>query len=344
MKRRKLKLKSLSKQENNLYKRDKKTQDIFVSAVVVARRESQKISDYIVSLFEMLNSSYTNYEIIVVDNGASSAEIDSVVALLVRVPCIRVIKLSQQFKYDVAVFAGLEVSIGDYVCTLDSTIDPIEKISEFIAKNQSYDVVQGVSGVPIMGVFGSQIGRRLFYWYNRKYIGIDIPLNATYYSSYTRRAINFLTASGRNHRNIRHLARRIGNGYTTLSYEPTSNPSNQRSLRTGVVEALEIVTSYSAHPLRFVTWLGVFASVVNVVYAAYVVVLNLSRNNLAPGWTSTSMQLSLMFFVLFIIMVILAEYIGRILVESCHEPSYLVSDELVSTVALADVNRRNITK
>lgn len=319
-------------------------QDIFVSAVIIVRAESERISEYTLKLYELLNNHYTNYEIIIVDNGAPQNEFEAVTALLNRVPCIRVIKLSQQFKYDTAVFAGLEVSIGDYVCTLDPSIDSPEDIIKFVKKNQQYDVVQGVSEIPITGVFGSQLGRRMFYWYNRKYIGIDIPLNATYYAAYSRRAINSLTSTGRNHRHIRHLARRIGYGYVTQSYVPLHNPGNQRRLRTGIVEALEIVTSYSTHPLRFITWLGVFAGTVNVLYALYVLVLYLTGTNLAPGWTSTSMQLSLMFFVLFIIMIILSEYIGRILTETRREPNYYIADELVSTTAIADLNRRNITK
>lgn len=319
-------------------------QDIFVSIVLVMRPESEKIDKYILKLHKLLSSSYANYEIIVVDNEAPIEEFNVVTALLESIPCVRVVKLSQQFKYDTAVFAGLEVSIGDYVCTLDPAIDPVEDVPDFITKNQTNDVVQGVSEVPIRGVFGSQFGRRLFYWYNRKYIGIDIPLNATYFAAYSRRAINSLTVSGRNHRHIRHLARRIGYGYATQNYTPTQNPSNQRRFKTGVVEALEIVTSYSTHPLRFVTWLGLIAGGVNVLYACYVVVLNLFVKNLASGWTSTSMQLSLMFFALFIIMIILSEYVGRILTESHREPNYFVADELVSTVAIADVNRRNITK
>ncbi|MEI6851147.1 MAG: glycosyltransferase [Candidatus Saccharibacteria bacterium] len=319
-------------------------QDIFVSTVVVVRSEPKEVNKYITKLQKLLNLNYTNYEIIIVDNGISVEEIKSITYLLAELPCIRIIKLSNLLKYDSAVFAGLEVSIGDCVCTLDPAIDPVEEIPNFIEKNKYYDVVQGISMIPILGVFGSGLGRKFFYWYNRKYIGIDIPINATHFASYSRRAINSLNSYGRNYRHIRHLARRIGYGYTTQEYTPTDNPSNQRRLKNGVFEALEIVTSYSTHPLRFVTWLGLFAGIINVVYACYIVVLNISLSNLAPGWTSTSMQLSLMFFVLFIIIVILSEYIGRIITESYREPNYLVADELVSTVALANVDRRNIKK
>lgn len=320
-------------------------QDIYVSAVIVLRPETVGISKYVKSLFVLLDKSYTNFEIIIVDNGAVEKEFQAVADLLDKLPCIRLIRLSQQFKFDTALFAGLDVSIGDYVCTLDPATDHVKNLPFLISKNKKNDVVQGVSTIPITGVFGTQIGRRLFYWYNRKYIGIDIPLNATYHASYTRRAINSLTAaSSRHHRHVRHMARRIGFGYTVHPYTPIQNPNSQRKLKTSIIEALEIVTSYSTHPLRFVTWLGAIAGSVNVMYALYVLVLNLSSAEIAPGWTSTSMQLSLMFFVLFIILIILSEYIGRILTETHRDPQYIVSDELNSTVALADVNRKNITR
>jgi glycosyltransferase involved in cell wall biosynthesis len=321
-----------------------KMQDIFVSVVIILKPESIDARDDILKLYNILNINYTNYEIIIVNNGASLEEIDAIIELLVQVPCIRVIKLSQPSNYDTAIFAGLEVSIGDYVCTIDILIDPIDKIVDFVKRNQTCDVVQGISNTPICGVFGSQIGRRLFYWYNRKYLGIDIPINATYFTSYSRRAINSITSSVRNYKHVRHLARRIGYGYKVQAYTPIKNPSSQRRLRTGVIEALEIVTSYSTHPLRFVTWLGFLASFINIIYAVYILILNIVNSRLEPGWTSISMQLSFMFFILFIIMIILTEYIGRILAESYREPNYVVADELVSTVALADPNRRNVTK
>lgn len=319
-------------------------QDIFVSVVIVMRPETEAIALYIQNLFKLLNNLYTNFEIIIVDNGVVQKEFDSIVKLLDKVPCMRLIRLSQQFRFDSALYAGLDVSIGDYVCTIDPVIDDIKDIAALISKNKVNDVVQGVSSIPVKGAFGMQIGRKLFYWYNRRYIGIDIPLNATHHASYTRRAINSLTASSsRHHRHVRHMARRIGYGYTTHLYVPMKNPSSQRNIKTSIIEALEIATSYSTHPLRFVTWLGVIAGTLNVLYAGYILVLNLFRSDLAPGWTSTSMQLSLMFFVLFMILIILAEYIGRILSESHQDPQYLISDELTSTVAVADLDRRNVT-
>ena len=319
-------------------------QDIFVSTIIVAKKSTKKLTKYIEDLSELLSIRYTNYEIIVVDNGVAEGETDTLAETLLRIPCIRVIRLAQNFKYDTALFAGLEVSIGDFVCTLDPTIDPISVIPEFVDKNQSKDVVQGVSELPVASSKFGQVGRRLFYWYNRKYIGIDIPVNATYLASYSRKAVNALTQTNRSQHHIRHMARRVGYAYETIPYQPLRHPGATKKLKRGIIEALEISISYSTHPLRFVTWLGLIASLINVAYAVYVIAVNVLHQKVAEGWTTTSLQLSLMFFILFIIVVIISEYIGRILTESYKDPQYYIADELTSTVALADTKRRNVTK
>lgn len=318
--------------------------DIFVSTVMVISDSVQDVAEYIEKLSRLLDGLYTNYEIVIVDNGMPEKEVHVLRDYLLRLPCIRVIRLARTFKYDTALFAGLEVAIGDYICTIDPTVDSIEAIPDIISANQSKDVVQGISEVPIASTPIGRLGRRLFYWYNRRYIGIDIPLNATYFASYSRRAVNSITQTKRSQHHIRHLARRVGYDYKTLPYRPLKNPGSPKKLKTGVIEALEISVSYSTHPLRFVTWLGLLASLFNVLYAVYVVYVNLSSNSVAEGWTTTSLQLSSMFFVLFLIVVIISEYIGRILIESYKDPNYYVTDELTSTVSLADVNKRNVEK
>jgi len=323
---------------------EKELEDIFVSVVIIADAEVRKLSDYITDVSRKFEKSYTNYEILLINNGADENEVASVMSLLDVLPCIRAITLSQRTKHDTAIFAGLEAAIGDYVCTVNPAVDPIDDISDLVSLNRKHDVVQGVSKVAIAGVLGSKLGRNLFYWYNRRHMNIDIPVNATYFASYSRRAVNSLTSTHRSHRHIRQLVRLIGFKPVILEYEPKQNPGNHRSLRTSVLEALEIATSYSTHPLRFVTWLGAFAGLANVGYVGYVIAINLTKANVIEGWTTSSLQLSGMFFVLFMIMVILAEYIGRILVESRHEPQYYAADESSSTISIADVSRRNIAK
>ena len=122
--------------------------------------------------------------------------------------------------------------------------------------------------------------------------------------------------------------------------EAYSDATNKQLVRKGI----EMLSNYSSHPLRALTYFGMFAGFLNVLYAIYVVVVNVSRDEVARGWTTLSLQMSLMFFFLFIIIAILAEYIGKILLETRKEPPYHIMSELSSTISFADETRRNVTK
>ena len=107
--------------------------------------------------------------------------------------------------------------------------------------------------------------------------------------------------------------------------------------------AKEIIVSYSHHPLRVVSAIGLFASAANLLYAVYTIAVFIAAKRVAEGWTTLSLELAVMFFLLFIILSVICEYLGRILEETRAQPAYHIMEELSSTVLVADETRRNIT-
>lgn len=319
-------------------------QDIFVSVVVGARAEYGALDNYIKDLSDLLVSKYENYEIIVIDNALAPEVVQKITKLLSKLPCIRLIRLSREYAYDTALMAGIQGAIGDYVVLVNPSLDPIEEIPNIVEENKVSDIVNGVTSVSERKMLKADIGRRLFYWYNRRHLGVNIPANATYFIALSRRAVRSMSTTNRHDGHIRHLIRQIGYTCVNYEYETKEDPTQSRGLKTGILEAIDIVTSHSTQPLRFMSWIGVAASIVNLVYAIYVVCVALFKNDIAAGWTTMSLQLSSMFFVLFMFMVILAEYIGKILKEARNDAPYIVMDELSSTVSITDTKRKNLSE
>src|SRR5689334_3551150 len=109
-----------------------KISDIFVSVVLVTDEHTIDLKGRVTKLSKLLRARYANYEIVVIDNGLETAELGALRKLLPTVACIRVIRLSRRnHDTDTAIFAGVEASIGDYVCTLYND-DPIELIPDFM--------------------------------------------------------------------------------------------------------------------------------------------------------------------------------------------------------------------
>lgn len=322
-----------------------KVTDIFVTSVLVVDEQARNTSSRVSELAKILQAHYANYEVIIVDNGMATEGLAKVRKLLPKLACIRVLRLSRKYDTDTAIFAGVEASIGDYVCILYNN-DPVKFIPKFVSKNLDRDIVFGTANNLLRQNFISRVGAKAFYWYSKRYLHIQIPRNATYFISMNRSVANALTRSGRFMRHIRHMAHQVGFSTTTFNYELDDTDRVYARVGIGalVARAIDLASSYSSHPLRLLSYCGVIGGLLNVIYATYVVILNLSSHDLARGWTTLSLQSSFMFFLLFLILAVLAEYIGKILNESQQEPPYHIMQELSSTISIADETRLNITK
>jgi glycosyltransferase involved in cell wall biosynthesis len=319
--------------------------NIFVSVVLVSDRSTVDITKRVIKISKLLKSNYANYELIVIDNGIVDTSFDKLKSVLRKVPCIRIIRLAKSLDIDTAIFAGIESSIGDYICVFYNN-DPIEMIPEFIKENQKNDIVFGLATNIRRKNFVENWGAKIFYWYNRKYLGIDIPFGSTFYMSFNRNVANALTRSNRQVRHIRHLAKQVGYSPVNLEYKINEgdNPYVNTPNRKLLTKAINLLSSYSSHPLRVVSYFGLMASGLNIIYAIFVVIVNLTSNDVEKGWTTLSLQSSIMFFLLFLILAMIAEYVGKILVETRNEPPYHIMQELSSTISLADETRRNVEK
>jgi hypothetical protein len=112
----------------------------------------------------------------------------------------------------------------------------------------------------------------------------------------------------------------------------------RRALRIGI----SVIVFNSSMPLRFVSVLGLSGSLLSFAYSLFVIVNYLTRRDLMQGWTTLSLQVSGLFFLVFIILMLLSEYVARVLEESSDRPLYYVREEVASTLVLADPVRRNV--
>jgi polyisoprenyl-phosphate glycosyltransferase len=324
-----------------------KKKDLLVTVVAPVSGTADLMTSFVKDVLHLLEESYTNYELVLVDGEADETVIDALQELVAVLPCIRVIRLSQKADRDVMLFAGLEAAIGDYVVAMMPATDPPRVVSDLVdIMSEGQDIVYGVSKKPYRRSVLASLGARLFYWYGRRYLGLNIPPDSTYLVGLNRRSVNALTRFKGRYRHVRHLTRQVGfkAGIYHYSLQPGTAGEKERGLVESLRLAKEIVVSYSQHPLRMVSWLGLVASAANLLYALYAIAVYVLNPRVSEGWTTLSLELAVMFFLLFIILSVVCEYIGRILEETRAQPAYHIMEELVSTVLVADATRRNITK
>jgi glycosyltransferase involved in cell wall biosynthesis len=314
---------------------------IFVSVVCRLRDDAALVESLISELSSVLRAHYENYEIVLVDDGSVDGTSARVKELLSRFECVRLLRLSRKFGLDVALTAGLESAIGDYVVTLSPGMDPPALIPEMIALAQRENAaVYGLAlrrSRPLL----HRLGARVFHWACRRLLELPLQPGATHFRVLSRQAVNAIVEIKDNYRYLRALTPYIGYATRTFPYTPLAEP-REESLLDAADTAIAVVVSNSSRPLRFVSWLAVVASAVNVAYIGYVFLVNVFKHSVAEGWTTLSLQNAGMFFLLFLILAVVTEYVGRILNETRERPLYYIAEEANSSVLNPGRDLRNV--
>ena len=319
--------------------------DCFVSIVAPIRDDSDILEAFVEQVIPILRDRFDNYELVLVDDGSEDASVDTAQALLKRHPGIRLLRLSRRFGEEVTIAAGLELVIGDFVVVMSPRTDPPESIPSIVEQSRAgNDVVFGVIEGPRPEGWLYRVGARVFRAYCARFLGLTLPKNSTHFRCLSRRALNAITQSKDLHRYLRLSSCFLGYPHQEFPYIPVVRDHRRppRSVITGINTAVDFVVENSRHPLRFVTWMGIAAALIDVLYVFVVAMIYAHKRFDTNGWTSLSLQSAGQFLFLTAMLTIMSEYVGRILERLRDRPSYYVGDESTSTLSHVERHRVNV--
>ncbi len=307
--------------------------DNLISVCLIVRNESRRIEFLLDTLGQLMSSLYQYYELLIIDNASNDGTDQIVAAKLSHIPNIRLIRLSRIYDLDTASAAALDNAIGDYVILTEPNAN-FQLIPKLVAKAQEGNdiVIVRRNLVPLYSPFDRWAGRML-YRLASQMLGYEVALEDGFTRLFSRRVVNALTQIRSRRRHLKHFSSVVGyRSAYVLSESGTAGGGLKRVEK--VVSLVQLVINNSVVPLRLAAVLGLIASLLNLLYVGYIVFVTLAREgHIAEGWLSTSLTNTTMFFLLFVILSILAEYIGRLLEEVKDEPLYFIEYENHSTVS-----------
>ena len=319
--------------------------DCFVSVVAPLHDDADIVAAFVHEVVDLLKSRYDNYELVLVDDGSTDATWAVASAMLRDEPCIRLLRLSRRFGRDVAISAGLDTVIGDFVVVLLPESDPPELIPQVVEMCRAgAGIAYGIRAHrPVESPLLS-FGARVFYWYFNRVLGIDLPRNSTDFRGYSRQSVNAITRIKDRLRYLRTFGTYVGFGAQPFTYEPRLRRPRVRGRDAGeaIGLAINMTVANSTQPLRVASILGLTLAFVCAVHVVYVLVVRLLARDVAPGWATQQMFESTMFGFMFVMLATLSEYMGRLLGEVKDRPLYFVLEERSSSVLLVNENRKNV--
>ena len=319
--------------------------DCFVSVVAPLHNDADIVREFIREVVAVLKESYENYEVVLVDDGSTDATARIVTEVLGEERCIRLILLSRRFGGDIAISAGLDTVIGDFVVVLIPEKDPPALIPQFVEKCRSgAGIAYGIRARRPVEPFYLTLGTRAFYWYFNRIVGVDLPANSTDYRAYSRQTVNAITRIHDRLRYLRTFGAYVGFGGEPVVYEPRPRRRRPRSRTLGEAMALAInmTVANSTQPLRVASLAAFAVSLLGGLNAARVVLAPLFAGRGVPQEGAHVAWASVLLAALFFILATLCEYMGRLLGEIQDRPLYYVREERTSSVLLVDPQRKNV--
>jgi len=310
--------------------------DNFISVGLVLKIETT--TEKIQELHALLSNKYNYFEIVLLNY---DMDISNYSNLLKSLTNLRIIELSSYVDIEVAHTTLIENCIGDYCAIIDLSHDRLEDLEKMLEHAEHYDVVVGKREKKMQSFFES-ITSKLFYKTISLFTGIKINSMYSDFFVINRKVINFIT---KNEDRVKFLKLLIfNNGFSKYeySYMPLGKKSSQRTFFENINFTIDVLVNYSHRLIRMATILSLTAAIANLIYILYVIGIFAFKENVVQGWTSSNLYNSSMYFVLFLVLAVVGEYVRMIIQNQKNTPFYEITDEKSSVALFSD--KKNIDK
>ncbi|HEY5373520.1 MAG TPA: glycosyltransferase family 2 protein [Polyangiaceae bacterium] len=274
-----------------------------------------------------------SWEVVFINDGSRDDSLSQLRKMAEAEPRYKVLSFARNFGHQMAITAGIDRAEGAAVVVMDADLqDPPEVVREMITLwRQGFDVVYGVRRKRAGETIFKKLTAAAFYRLLRAMLGgISIPADAGDFRLMSRPVVLAMRALKERHRFVRGMVAWVGFRQTAAYYDREARFAGETKypLRKMVRFAIDGITSFSTVPLRFATWLGVFAGLVAVVIALWAVYIKLFVSGAVQGWTTIMIVVALGTSAQLLMIGILGEYIGRIYEEVKRRPLYLIAEEI----------------
>lgn len=305
--------------------------DILVSVVSPIHDAEAWVEDYLLELAETLSAEFKDYEIVIVDNGSRDKSLSLVKRVQSTIRNIQLYSLARPVAHESAFVVGLEQAIGDVVVIMDAAYDPISCILPMIRTYyEGYELIYGLRSdrVKRKGGLYNFLSKTFFKVY-QAISKENIPIAASTLRLYSRYAINSFIDNPERYHLFYVISAFSGLEYSTIDYHRINRTNHppKISYLSALERAFRLFFLSSHYPLRLLSLMALTGAFLNFLYSLYVVIVNIFKEQVAEGWTTLSLQSSLMFFILFVILAVLSEYISRLFMRNQSRPFYLIQHE-----------------
>lgn len=237
------------------------------------------------------------------------------------------IKLSRNRGHQIALLAGLMSAEGDLVVSIDADLqDDLEAIPKMLAEHRAgFDIVYGVRASRPADSFFKRLTAEGYYKV-MDLLGVEVVYNHADFRLMSRRAVEALRGHAESNIFLRGLIPQLGFPATNVEYVRNARFAGETKYPLGKMLGLawQGVSSFSTAPLRLITALGIFVSILSLSMGLWALFVRIFTEQAVPGWASIVIPIFLISGVQLLSLGIIGEYLAKIFLETKRRPHYFV--------------------
>jgi dolichol-phosphate mannosyltransferase len=247
---------------------------------------------------------------------------------------VRVINLSRNFGHQIAVTAGIDAAITDYVCIIDADLqDPPELVLDMYREMQRLgaNVIYAKRRQRAGDSAFKRASAAIFYRILGRLCKVDIPSDTGDFRLIDQKVILALKKIREHKRFLRGLIPWIGFKSAPFLYDREARFAGYTKypLRKMIGLAFDAILAFSSQPLRLASFVGLAIVIVGLLLLFYILILKFFSDQVVPGLTVLLMTVIILGGFQILMFGLVGEYIGRIFEEVRNRPLYLI-DSLIN--------------
>lgn len=290
----------------------------FMSAVIYVHNAEQSIAEFLQAVLGILEANFEHSEIICVNDGSDDGSLKKIrkVSKQAKTVNVSVLNMSYFHGVELAMNAGVDLAIGDFVLEFDVPVldfEPQEIMRVYLRALEGYDIV---SASPDRK---QRISSNLFYFIFDKFTNLSFKMYTESFRVLSRRVINRINSMNKTIPYRKAVYANCGLKTDNIIYHESGtaeiskrkvSKDDSRYRHQLAVDTLILFTDVGYRFSMIMTMAMIITALGMALYSVIIYITG------APvtGWTTTILFLSLSFFGLFGILTIVVKYL-QILVD-----------------------------
>lgn len=306
-----------------------------ISIIVPCYNEEEALPLFYKEVNKVSETMDEEFEFIFVNDGSKDKTLEVIKNLSTLDKRCKYINFSRNFGKESAMYAGLELSTGDYITLMDADLqDPPSLLPKMLKliKEEDYDSV-GTRRVtrkgepPIRSFFA-----RMFYKIINKMSKVEMVDGARDYRLMTRQMTDAIINLKEYNRYSKGLFSFVGFNTKWLEYENVQRVAGETkwSFWKLFLYAIDGIVAFTTAPLTIAAIMGLIFCLIAFIMIIVIIVKTIAFGDPTSGWPSLACIIFLVSGVQLFALGIIGQYLSKTYLETKKRPIYIIKETNIS--------------